>query len=443
VRTVKYGCVNPLAFLQRRDVSHSYTIDTAASRTGLTIGLGSIEYTPMPRVEQCMNAVAIVVSAASARVFNVLLGNRARVDAALANLAKRAARKGLVPLTWSWGKAFTQRQHVALEMPCDSHMGLRCRGCTNVTRVPLTIEGEPPHYAGWTFIAARHDDGRAMQVGSTCIGDFLGSHDAEALAAAASMFAAARGLAEEGEEGFGGGGSGDCSLAEFLSIVASCVREQGWVSRTAAREQGGNATADRAITYMGDRKLAKEAGCEPTAEDIDAAAAAEAWAEALTDGEVDAAKGDYLHNLRAVARSGIVGHKSAGIAASTVIAHQRAIGRERQRAERAARPMADVWLGEVGKRETWAVALDFVTGYESAYGYTTVLKFRTAEGATLTWKASRTDLTREDVGKTYALTGTVKKHDEYKGSKQTIVSRCRCEAVNAENAPPSDGAEVA
>lgn len=84
----------------------------------------------------------------------------------------------------------------------------------------------------------------------------------------------------------------------------------------------------------------------------------------------------------------------------------------------------DAYVGTVGKRETFAVVLDFVTGYETAYGYTTVLKFRTDEGATLVWKASNTGLARGDVGKRYALKGTVKAHAEYKGTKQTMVSRC-------------------
>jgi uncharacterized membrane protein (UPF0127 family) len=82
-------------------------------------------------------------------------------------------------------------------------------------------------------------------------------------------------------------------------------------------------------------------------------------------------------------------------------------------------------VGTIGKRETFDVILDFVTGYETQYGYTTVLKFRTVEGATIVWKASNTDVDRSDVGKSYKLTGTVKSHDDYKGQKQTMVTRSK------------------
>jgi hypothetical protein len=405
------------------------------------------------------------------RVFNVLLHNHESVDAALAALAKRAVRKGLTPIAWTWGKAYTQK----VKRPCPM---LGPDITIEIARVPLTLTGETPHYAGWTFLASlehlgaeniiravdgaevpplyrtrgpacdhcradrrrndtyvlRHEDGRTVQVGSTCIGDFLGTDTADHLAASATMFAACYSIGEEGEEGaFGGGGYCAVTLAEYLPLVAWQVRECGWISRTVAREKddGTAASADWAWRYLTDRKAQKEAGAYPTADDVALAATAEAWAESLADGAVNAEKGDYLHNLRAIARSGIVSQRSAGIAASAVTAYQRYIGRERARAERASRPVMDVHVGTVGKRETWTVTLEFVTGYETAYGYTTVCKFRTVAGALIIWKASSTTIERSDVGKRYQLTGSVKAHDDYKGAKQTLVLRCKLTETEA------------
>ena len=401
------------------------------------------------------------------RKFAVLLGNRERVQSALEMLAKRATRKGLTPLTWTWGKASTKEE--AVPHP-EYGWDIECRA--KVARIPLTIMGDAPHYAGWTFVAAlqhldgenivrtlpdktipetyrtrgpvcdhcranrrrndtyvlRHTDGRIIQVGSTCVGDFLGSDDAGNLAAAASMLAAARGIAEEGCEGFGRD-SGDVTLGSFLAFVAWEIRTYGWISRTAARESGGSgtrATADVAWRYLTNKEAREDAKAEPTEEDTKLAADAEAWAESLTGAAIDAERGDYLHNLRAIARSGIVALKSAGLAASTVIAYQRATARERERALRAARPTLNEYVGTPKKRETWTVTLDFVTGYESDFGYVTVLKFRTPEGALLVWKTGSDGggIERSDVGKAYHLTGTVSKHTEYKGEKQTVLSRC-------------------
>jgi hypothetical protein len=55
-----------------------------------------------------------------------------------------------------------------------------------------------------------------------------------------------------------------------------------------------------------------------------------------------------------------------------------------------------------------------------------------AEGALLVWKASSTDLGRSDVGTVFALTGSVKKHDEYKGEKQTMILRAKVETVEGQ-----------
>lgn len=397
--------------------------------------------------------------------FEVLLSRREYVEASLQQLNKRCARKGLPLISWDWGKAYKEApQHVERDFPCQRPG--TCSGCVTVSRIPLTLTGATPKYAGWTFLAAlthvedetvirsfsgdvpamyrtrgpacdhckaarrrgetyvvRHDDGRTMQVGSTCIADFLGSNDAIKLAAAAEILATACDLAGDEGGGFGGGGSSDVALVEdYLPMVAWCVREIGWCSRTAARESitPKTATADQAMTFLFSSQARKLAKVEIAQEDNDLAAAAAKWAEELTDAQVEG--DDYKHNLRVVARAGYVKGKLAGIAASMIVAYQRHLGIERKKAERAARPPSE-YVGTVGNPATFSGVLDFVTGYETDYGYTTVLKFITDAGAVIVWKASGLDvLTRADVGKRYVVRGKVKAHSEYKGEKQTIVS---------------------
>jgi hypothetical protein len=292
-------------------------------------------------------------------------------------------------------------------------------------------------------------------VGSSCIRDFLGDDEAALIAAKAEILALAASVIGDGEEGFGGGSrDAERLLADFLPIVAWIVRAAGWVSRTAAREKDETmATADHAWRLLADGGERHKLGCYPSDEDVAVASAAEAWAVELSDEAVNEGTSDYLHNLRAVCRTGFASFRTAGIAASAVVAYQRHIGRERAKAERAAQAL-DVHVGNVGARVSFGlppkigkngkpaknapialdpepVALDFVTGYETDYGYTTVLKFRTAAGATLVWKASSTDIGRDDVGKRYALVGTIKAHSEYKDVKQTILSRCDAREISA------------
>jgi hypothetical protein len=90
------------------------------------------------------------------RVFGVLLANRASVEKGLEVLVKKAARKGLAwTLSWSWGKAVTKKEIVPHP---EYGWEVECR--RNVTRIPLTLHGETPHFAGWHFLAAlEHLDG--------------------------------------------------------------------------------------------------------------------------------------------------------------------------------------------------------------------------------------------------------------------------------------------
>ncbi len=439
------------------------------------------------------------------RTFGIILDRKHAVESALVALAKRAARKQIPGvLSWTWGKAYPCETRVPNHdgFPPDPGARLSASGDTwviPITRVPLILTGETPRLNGWRFVATlqhldgenivrvlpgqeispayrtrgsvcdhcranrrrndtyvlRHDDGRTMQVGSSCIRDFLGGDDAADIAARAEIIALGASVAGDGEEGFGRiGGHGETLLSEYLPIVSWVVRVEGWVSRTVARERDRpeTATADRAWFLMTNGNERRKAGCEPTSEDTSDAFAAETWAESLTDEAVEASSSDYLHNLRAIARTGLASFRTAGIAASMVTAHQREIGKARQRAERAARPTLNAHVGEVGARVTFGlpaktgkkgqplkgapcvlrtepVTLDFVTGYETEFGYTTVLKFRTNDGATLVWKASSTEIGRDDVGRRFTIAGTVKKHDEYKGEKQTLLSRCDVRAI--------------
>src|ERR1700682_4843580 len=60
-----------------------------------------------------MPAEVLPVAEVASRTFEVLLSEKSRVEAALAALAKRCARRGLSTVTIEWGKAYTRREHHA------------------------------------------------------------------------------------------------------------------------------------------------------------------------------------------------------------------------------------------------------------------------------------------------------------------------------------------
>ena len=64
-----------------------------------------------------------------------------------------------------------------------------------------------------------------------------------------------------------------------------------------------------------------------------------------------------------------------------------------------------------------------ITGWETQWGYTKLYKITDEAGNIFTWKTSSWV---EDGIKT--IKGTVKAHNDYKGTKQTELTRCKCAA---------------
>ena len=86
------------------------------------------------------------------------------------------------------------------------------------------------------------------------------------------------------------------------------------------------------------------------------------------------------------------------------------------------------WLFEEKERfYDYAVVLKSVRGMETRFGWTTLIKFEDDHGNILDWWTS-TDV-KAEVGNRILLTGTVKSHNEYKGNKTTVVTRCKIKVI--------------
>ena len=98
------------------------------------------------------------------------------------------------------------------------------------------------------------------------------------------------------------------------------------------------------------------------------------------------------------------------------------------------------YVGEVKERIEFEAEVMGVYGTEGFYGHTDIVKFKDAAGNHFTWFASDyTDLVRGD---RMTIKGTVKKHDDYKGIKQTILTRCKFEKFNIMTPDQAAGAEA-
>lgn len=266
-----------------------------------------------------------------------------------------------------------------------------------------------------TFILRCDGDGSYKQIGRQCIRDFIG-YDVDAFVESAKWLSGLEPSDSDGEGGYGGK-SRDISLLGYLAHVHAIIRTVGWMSKKDAEIRGERPTAGRATENMFPLPRYRHLAIPLTDKDHAVAAAARDWAQALTG------KSDYEYNLSVVAASDYIEWNEIGLAASMIsglFRHQEA---ELKRVERVKSLKGSQHLGTVGERLKAVPALVYgYRSFEGRYGATHMFRLRTVDNSVLVWFAS----SAQDcsIGDNVVLDGTVKKHDEYEGIAQTVLTRC-------------------
>jgi len=254
-----------------------------------------------------------------------------------------------------------------------------------------------------TFVL-ENDDGRFVQVGSTCLGDFFGrsADNPEALAALCEELNRFFGGLSDGDDGEGGGEGGGVlrsylALQAFLANTVTSVREYGWLGRGKARETGreGCATADEVVnrlfathTCRTDSEREELERLTPTKADRAEADAAIEWGKGTLAERKEAATSEHF--------------------------------------------------GTEGEREVFKLRVTRRSSFEGHFGTTWVTGFQDEAGNQAVWfgsypvvgevlSNSEGDALVEHeakIGDDLFVKATVKEHGEYKGGKQTVLTRC-------------------
>jgi hypothetical protein len=398
-------------------------------------------------------------------IFRVPEGNMAKLGDKVDRMNRRAKRLGMEPLTLKEiGEEFADFEK-------KDHDGKKIT--YTVRYVLVTLTGKLPRINGWQFVATiQHDEegniirtvpgvklqlplryrtmGTGcdhcmtmrkrndtyvlhseekgwMRVGRNCLADFLRCENAAGMAEYAELLAdieASMGDMEGGEEGGCHTGPNWYRTLTYLAQVANVIRVDGWCSRTEARDSWDvrkTATADWALRLFDpncwdrlDSETKERYTVKP--EDEDKAAAALYWAQELA---ADVGN-DYLWNVRVVSYRERVSYREAGIAASIVVAYNRAM--EKETAARYERDNPSQYFGTVGERSVYDVKVLSRKELIGEYGVTTLVVFRMADGNRAKWFASGE---AEDfpLDAEVKVKATVKGHEEYRGAKQTVLSR--------------------
>ena len=294
-----------------------------------------------------------------------------------------------------------------------------------------------------TFVVM-NEAGETKQVGRNCLVDFLGHASPEAYARMAEYLLDASELGRMAEgDGFGGGrGELMADLNEVLVKTSAVIRLHGWVSRKTAMTYGKNSTSNTVSNWIFDRKFdAKKEGLKIEERDREMATECQEWMEVLP---VENVSDEYRYSLALLGRANIIPMRNMGLACSAVSAMMRDKDREIARRAKLDMHKGSKFVGEVGARIEFDATLEWTFQFEGNFGVTTLYKFLDAEGNLVVWFASspfcpgpvspdRDEPNEEiEVGQRVKIMGTIKKHEERDGIKQTIVTRVKESLTKAE-----------
>ena len=286
----------------------------------------------------------------------------------------------------------------------------------------------------------QNEQGELKTVGSTCVKLFFGVNPAS-IAARYEMLL----RIQQGDEDALRLGKVDIRphINDVITYALATVREYGYTSRSAARDDAyvfdGDSTASlvwdkvaaRTPAWETNEYKAKLAAIRATADDREKAG------EIIEFVKNARAENSYMHNLVAIAESDLVGEREMGFAVSMVVYYEREMGRiERTRRAARNRGYAEEYAGEVGNRVKARVRIEKTIRFDGYYGVTTLVKMRDEDDRQLCWfasnpwsvstandKANVEDYEGEDTVLT--LTGTIKKTEMYRDTFQTVLTRCR------------------
>lgn len=263
--------------------------------------------------------------------------------------------------------------------------------------------------------------GKRIVVGSTCLRDFLGWEGRIAWLDVPDL---------SDEDWFGSVASVEPSyaVADVLRLAIASIRMRGYIpghayGQTSTREHVGTLFLSRPTSA--DRETAE--ALLVAAESVDPTEVA-AIIETLTGEDypgTGASASTYAENLKVLLSLTHVHASGLGLLVSAPQAYAKHQGRAIERAARA----TSEWIGTKGEKITATITIERLTPIEQHFGgrtaYSTLLTGRTQTGEIVKCFTAAAWVRDMQVGQQVTLTATVKDHEIYEGTKQTLLTRAK------------------
>lgn len=272
-------------------------------------------------------------------------------------------------------------------------------------------------------------DGEFMKVGSSCVKDYTGNAHAFDMLGFDYPDYTIKDFKDDLEGGFYGAVRPEFELREFLFKAILSVNLYGY-----RKAFDGPQTTGQHVCQMffnseenqaAKRDLTEKYGSEDDAKLVEFSSEVDdviQYISGLTPNS------EYVVVCQNIIKAGYATMKTANFAASMVPVYYK----EKTRiAEQANSNEKNEHVGEIGERlMKLPVTVTSVKQIEGYYGLSTLVEMKTEEGCRVKFfYTGKENIDQSYVGQKFLVTGRVKKHDEFKGTKQTVLTRAKLESV--------------
>jgi len=275
----------------------------------------------------------------------------------------------------------------------------------------------------YTAVIQHEETGEYKQVGKSCLKDYTGGMDSEAIAYMMSFLTELETAQNDSISGYGY--QSYLNVKDVLQATRAVTDIYGYINREKAEEIRTESTATRVSAVLSQRsKFDKELVEKMTAKGLKTEEIKNIDISDIIDFIMnEEVKNSYISNIQTLLKSEYCKNKNFNFVVSAVgyyNGRQKAIDFEnRQKKEKQSTEYHD---GNI--KDKISVKIDkaqYITSYETQYGTTNIYKF-SANNVCYIWK---TATTIDNIEQITEISGTIKEFNEYAGEKQTVLTRVK------------------
>jgi len=263
------------------------------------------------------------------------------------------------------------------------------------------------------YIIQNDETSQVKMVGGNCLANYIEIANAEQIASFYETFFIEDETEESEFESFGRSSQANFKTLDILTLAYKVINENGYLSATSARDNGGLATKWQVLNAWADGER------DNTQETLNAVRNVMETVQSKLESMSELS--NYENTMMQVLSLEYVKSNHVGYLVSVFAMYNRMLETETRKEDK----KESGHVGIVGgKIENIQVKTVYTNELDSHYGITHLYKFVDDAGNLYTWFSSR-DKYLYSGDETTIIKATVKKHDSYNGENQTIITRAK------------------